>query len=1031
MKSPGVSLSAQLSVAFACLFFFVALTNAQSLPGHQAPTKSKPDEAPVATKAAQRQAPLANLYGHLRADTAKVKRLPPLKSVDRAKKSSKKKVLQVGVVRELPDPLNPLTDSAAYVVIEGEVRVAAIVSEGARRLRVQFKDFSLPPGARVFVYSASDPHFYLGPYEGRGPWGDGKFWTPSLPGDQVVIEYTAPPGTTSGAPFKIAEVSHIYKDLFSASAAADFCNLEVPAEWANVAKSVGLLDFVTEGQEALCTGTLLNDSDTAMDHHVLTANHCIDSQEEAQSVVVYWNYNTGDSPPGGTPTTVGANRLVTGVFADFTLLRLTGNLPGGLFFSGWDANPLSAGTSVTGIHHPQGSHKRISFGATNSDCHPQLPASCSNFTGVTWSQGTTEDGSSGSGLWTGTPDTAKLVGTLTGGDAACGNPSGSDFYGRFSLMYPSVAPFLEPHRTLTVASTNPTSGIGIIVTPNDLNNQGNGSTPFTRTYFHNTTVNLVANSGFGGVTFQKWQRDGQDFSTNTFVSVTMDSNHTMTAVYVSLPTYVLTVASSNPSSGVNITVTPNDRNGLGNGTTEFTRTYIQNTNVNLTAPASANGNTFWKWRVDGVDLTTSQSMTVTMGAAHTATAIYFTPVPTPTPTPVPGAGSQPIAFVKPGSAPNSGNDLFLANIDGTNLVNLTDTPGNDELPAWSPDGSRLAYTCMRQPDGSISLPRRICVRNADGTGFAVLSNTLADDYGPTWSRDGSQIAFTTANSSSSQTTLGIMNADGTGRFQLFFSGSSNPDWSPDNWTLVFQSFARIWTYNRLTQTGLALTNGTSDMRPRYSPDGSKIVFESFRDGRPQIYVMNSDGSSQTRLTNNTAYETAPVWSPDGTKILFTSLRDGHHALYVMNADGSNQTRVTAGSDGTWRSIPGAPVVFMEQGTTNNAAVVDSVTYVHGPFKLTNPNNFSSDQITRLVVFTSNLGLNQSNPDPSILSVKISGLDLVVENVRPFSGAALNGSQIVVALKRRDGGPMPTGNNLAFTLSRSGQISNAATITLVP
>ena len=623
------------------------------------------------------------------------------------------------------------------------------------------------------------------------------------------------------------------------------------------------------------------------------------------------------------------------------------------------------------------------------------------------------------------------MGTLTGGEAGCGNPSGSDFYARFSVMYPSVAPFLEPQRTLTVASTNPTSGIGVIVTPNDLNNQGNGSTPFTRTYFHNTTVNLVANSGFGGVTFQKWQRDGVDFSTNTFVSVTMNSDHTMTAVYVSLPTFVLTVGSSNPNSGVNITVTPNDRDGSGNGTTQFARTYTQNTNVNLTAPASASGNTFWKWQRDGVDFSTSQSVTVAMDAAHTATAIYFTPVPTPTPPPVPGAGAQPIAFFKAGASPNTGTDLFLTNIDGTNIVNLTDTQGNDELPAWSPDGLRLAYTCMRQPDGSISLPRRICVRNFDGTGFAVLSNTLADDYGPTWSRDGSQIAFTTASSSTSQTVLGVMNADGTGRFQLLFSGASNPDWSPDNWTFVFQYFASIWTYNRLTQTSRALTSGNNDIRPRFSPDGSKIVFESFRDGRPQIYVMNSDGSGQTRLTNNTAYETAPSWSPDGTKILFTSLRDGHHALYVMNGDGSNQTRVTAGSDGVWRSVPAAPVIFMEQGTTSNAAVLDSVTYVHGPFKLSNPHNFSSDRITRLIVFTSDLGLNQSNPDPSILSVKIASLDLVVENVRPFSGAALSGSQIVVALKRRDGGSMPTGNNLAFTVTRNGQTSNVVMIAIAP
>ena len=925
-SAPRSHLLIALAIAAWCCLYSASFTYGQSLPGYQAPLKPKTAELSIAEKIARGQAPLRKLYDHLRPDAAKSKRLPPLSA--REKRLRSDKLLQIGVVRTLPFPLDPVTDSAEYSIAEGDVEVASVVSEGARYVRLQFKNFSLPAGARVFVYSAANPDFFFGPYEGRGPWNDGTFWTPALPGDQVVIEYTSPAGTENDhAPFEISELGHIYKEQLP-NDPAGACNLEVPSEWANVAKSVGMLQFIKNDFVALCTGTLLNDSDTTQDHHVLTANHCIQGQSEAQSVTVYWNYTTGDTP-GGTPTTNGANLLVTSVGTDFTLLRLTGALPSGLFFSGWDASPVGSGTSVTGIHHPEGSHKRISFGATNSDCDSQLPGPCTNFTGVTWSQGTTEGGSSGSGIWTGTPDTAKLVGALTGGYSACDNLSGTDFYSRFSVVYPSIAAFIEPQRTLTVASINPSSGVGIIVLLNG-NNQASGSTPFTRTYFHNASVTLVANSMAGQNTFQKWQRDGQDFTTNQSATVIMNSDHTMTAVYVSPPTFALTVASSNPSSGVNITVTPNDRNGSGDGTTQFTRTYNQNSNVNLTAPATVGASSFWKWQVDGVDYIQAQFATVTMNANHTATAIYFTPTPTPTPTPVPGAGTQPIAFVRAGSSPNSGVDLFLTNVDGTNVVNLTDAPGPDEVPAWSPDGSRLAYTCMRQPDGSISLPRRVCVRNADGTGFVVLSNTLADDYGPAWSRDGSQIAFTSANCSSCQTFLSVINADGTGRFPLFFSGAGDPDWSPDNWTLVFRSFGSIWTYNRLTQTSRGLTNGTSDSRPRYSPDGSKIVFQSFRDGRPQIYEMNSDGSGQTRLTNNTAYETAPAWSPDGTKILFTSLRDGDQALYVMNADGSNPTRVTAGSDGVWRLPPTAPVIFSEEGT-NNAAALDSVTFVRGPF----------------------------------------------------------------------------------------------------
>lgn len=583
---------------------------------------------------------------------------------------------------------------------------------------------------------------------------------------------------------------------------------------------------------------------------------------------------------------------------------------------------------------------------------------------------------------------------------------------------------------LTVASTGPASGVNITVSPNDVSGLSNGTTQFTRTYNPGTTVTLTAPSAVNGNNFQKWLRDGQDWSGSVSTSLVMGASHTMTAVYTTPPTPpVLTVTSSNPGSGVNITVTPNDNNGSGSGTTPFTRTYNQFAGVNLTAPLTVGTSTFWKWQVDGVDYVQSQLATVTMNANHTATAVYILATPTPTPTPVPGAATQPIAFVKPGNLSSGALDIFLVNTDGTNVVNLTDAQGDDMRPAWSPDGSRLAYTCLRQPDGSLGSPQRICVRNADGTGFAVLSNTLAEDFGPAWSRDGSQIAFATFNPGF-QTVLSIMNADGTGRFPIaIFSGAANPDWSPDGWSLVFEHVNSIWTYNRITQTGLRLTNGTGDFRPRYSPDGSKIVFQSNRDGQPEIYVMNSNGTAQTRLTNNSAWDTAPAWSPDGTKILFTSLRDGpmSPALYLMNADGSSQTRVTAGTDGVWRPSPTAPVIFAEEGTAN-AAALNSVTFLRGPFKIRDSPTFSLDGRARIILFTSSLGVvSPPIPPTSTLSVQANGVNLPVENVGPMTGVTgMNGSYIIVRLPDE----LPTGN-LSLTVTLRGVTSGVAILPIVP
>ena len=95
------------------------------------------------------------------------------------------------------------------------------------------------------------------------------------------------------------------------------------------------------------------------------------------------------------------------------------------------------------------------------------------------------------------------------------------------------------------------------------------------------------------------------------------------------------------------------------------------------------------------------------------------------------------------------------------------------------------------------------------------------------------------------------------------------------------------------------TNDFNDDRPRWSPDGTKILFQSDRDspvtGTADVYVMNANGTGQTRLTYDAADDSAAVWSPDGSKIVFQSLRNGqYYQVYVMNADGTNQLNLSNG-----------------------------------------------------------------------------------------------------------------------------------------
>jgi len=207
------------------------------------------------------------------------------------------------------------------------------------------------------------------------------------------------------------------------------------------------------------------------------------------------------------------------------------------------------------------------------------------------------------------------------------------------------------------------------------------------------------------------------------------------------------------------------------------------------------------------------------------------------------------------------------------------------------------------------------------------------------------------------------------------------------------------------------------------------VFQSFRDGQSEIYVMNADVTAQTRLTNNPAPDTTPAWSPDGTKIIFTSTRDNpmSPSLYVMNADGSNPTRITTGSDGVWRTLPAAPVIYAEEGTTN-AAALSAITYLRSPFKILDPFNFSIDGHTRITLFTSSLGLiSPPIPAASTLSVQANGVNLPVENVGPITGMnGLAGSYIIVRLPDA----LPSGN-LSLTVTLRGMTSEARSLSIAP
>lgn len=357
---------------------------------------------------------------------------------------------QIGVNRNVE--VSPNTRAQKFVNPDGsQIIVLIIKSSGASGIGIHFRDFGLADGEEVYVYGAAANSIVFGPFTDKGPWGSGEFWSGTVHGDTAVVEFYKR-ADENGQGFKIFEISHILAELDwrLRSNEPDTLNCEVDASCYGDAQknSVARIVFNDNGAH-VCTGTLLNNVAQDQTPYFLTANHCVNSQTVAQTVEAYWFYQATNCNSGVLRSWVhsppGANLLATQGSNDFCLLRLHNNAPGGVYFSGWTSLAQPAGTSVFGLHHPDGylppsvkSYLRRSTGTIinpNFSCLQLL-----NGYQTGWMSGSSEPGSSGSGLWN---SSHLLVGVLSCGPSppTCNNPGAG--YSKFANFYSQIRQYIS------------------------------------------------------------------------------------------------------------------------------------------------------------------------------------------------------------------------------------------------------------------------------------------------------------------------------------------------------------------------------------------------------------------------------------------------------------------------------------------------------------------------------------------------------------------------------------------------------------
>ena len=394
------------------------------------------------------------------------------------------KRLQIGYPRDIPAEQRnlPLAALPWQLLADGS-RVARIEvsAADAPAFRVAYRLEGPTDGLQVRFAGSGRDEVYLT----RSLPSAEVTWSPVLEGDAGTVELRVMPGfdatqfRLSLEPLSQLVVSPVEfgQKSISGIGRAGSCNIDLACELQqrpsqpllDMSRAVAKMVFSSAGSSYICTGTLLNSASGA--NYFYTAAHCIATQAEALSLSTYWFFDAiacnSTSIPPYQLVTGGADLRVTDTTLDVTLLQLRESPPIGAIPAGWNANVVLTGSVITGMHHPSGDLKKFSQGTmlgyvqgtpVSEGALEVVSGGKANYIQVRYARGTTEGGSSGSGVFTfNSSGYYELRGGLSGGAAQCSNPTGTDEFARLDLVFTKLAPYLIPSAVIPVTTATQAS----------------------------------------------------------------------------------------------------------------------------------------------------------------------------------------------------------------------------------------------------------------------------------------------------------------------------------------------------------------------------------------------------------------------------------------------------------------------------------------------------------------------------------------------------------------------------------------------